>query len=70
MSTAEIKHTLEQLSSEERFFAASYLTVLMHRDDPDYRALLTERMERMDAGKKVAFEELLRAHTELEAKGL
>ena len=70
MSTSEIKNTLEQLSSEERFFAASYLTVLMHRDDPDYRALLAERMERMDAGKKVAFEELLRAHAELEAKGL
>lgn len=70
MSTAEIKLTLERMSPDERFFAASYLTVLMHHEDPEYRALLAERMERMDAGKKVAFEELLQAHEALEAKGL
>jgi hypothetical protein len=70
MSTAEIKRTLEQMTPDERFFAASYLTVLMHRDDPEYRTMLAERMARMDAGKKVSFEELLEAHAALEAKGL
>jgi hypothetical protein len=70
MSTSEIKRTLEQMNPEERFFAASYLTVLMHRDDPEYRAMLTERMTRMDAGKKASFEQLLQAHAALEAKGL
>ncbi len=70
MSTAEIKRTLDQMTAEERFFAASYLTVLMHRDDPEYRSLLAERMARMDAGKKVSLDEALRVHGELEAKGL
>lgn len=42
----------------------------MHGDAPEYRAMLAERMKRMDAGKKISFEEALRAHAELEAKGL
>lgn len=70
MSTSEIKRTLEQMSPDERCFAASYLTVLMHGDDPEYRAMLAERMTRMDAGKKVSFEEFLQEHASLEAKGL
>ena len=70
MSTAEIKRTLEQMTADERFFAASYLTVLMHRDDPEYGVMLAERMGRMDMGKKVSLEEALRAHGALEAKGL
>lgn len=70
MSTAEIKRTLEQMTADERFFAASYLTVLMHRDDPEYGIMLAERMGRMEAGKKVFYEELLQAHAALEAKGL
>ncbi len=70
MSTAEIKRTLEQLTAEERFYAASYLTVLMHRDDPEYRGMLDERMTRMDAGRKISLDELLQAHVAMEAKGL
>ena len=70
MSTSEIKRTIEKMSPTERFFAASYLTVLLHRDDPEYRAMLEERMTRMEGGKKRSFEELLRAHAALEAKGL
>ncbi len=58
------------MTQDERFFAASYLTVLMHGDDPEYRAMLAERMKRMDAGKKVSFEQALSAHAGLEAKGL
>lgn len=69
MSTSEIKRTLDQLNPDERFFAASYLTVLMHSDDPEYRATLAERMARMDAGQKVSFQELLQAHADLDSKG-
>lgn len=58
------------MTPEERFFAASYLTVLMHRDDPEYRDMLVERMTRMDAGEKVSLDELLGAHAALEAKGV
>ncbi len=58
------------MTSEERFFAASYLTVLMHRDDADYSAMLDDRMNRMDAGKRASFDDLLQAHAALEAKGL
>ncbi len=70
MSTADIKRTLEELTPDERFFAASYLTVLMHRDDLEYGTLLAERMDRMDAGQKVSLDEALRAHNDLESKGL
>lgn len=70
MSTSEIKRTLEQLTPDERFFAASYLTVLMHQDDPEYRAMIADRLVRMDAGRKVSLEEALRAHAALEEKGM
>ncbi len=70
MSTSEIKRTLDEMTPEERFFAASYLTLLMHRDDPEYQAMLDQRMSRMDAGRKASFDELLKEHAALEAKGL
>lgn len=69
MSTAEIKRTIEEMSPTERFFAASYLTVLLHRDDPEYRAMLAERMTRIGTGSKRSYEDLLQAHAALDPSG-
>jgi hypothetical protein len=70
VSTAEIKQTIEAMSDEERFFAASYLGVLIHRDDAEYLRTLGERMDRVAQGKKITLEQALKAHDTLEAEGL
>jgi limonene-1,2-epoxide hydrolase len=70
MSTAEIKQTIEAMSDEERFFAASYLGVLIHRDDAEYLRVLGERMDRVAQGNKITLEQALKAHDALEAEGL
>ncbi len=70
MSTAEIKQTIEAMSDEERFFAASYLGVLIHRDDHEYRRMLGERMDRVTQGNKVTLDQALKAHDALESEGL
>jgi hypothetical protein len=70
MSTAEIKSGIDQMSDEERFFAAAYLQHLAQSRDPVYQALLTDRMQRMEAGKKVTREQLLRVQQALETEGL
>lgn len=58
------------MNDNERFFAAAYLQHLAQSRDPGYQRLLAERLERMDKGKKVTREQLLRVHQTLEAEGL
>jgi hypothetical protein len=70
MSTTEIRASIDQMSDEERFFAAAYLQHVAHERDPAYRALLAERMRRMDGGHKVSLEQAGRVHQALEAEGL
>jgi hypothetical protein len=70
MSTAEIKSSIDRMSEEERFFAAAYLCHLSQSRDPVYQALLAERLNRMDAGRKVTREQLLRVQQALESEGL
>ena len=70
MSTAEIKQTIEAMSEEERFFAASYLGVLIHRNDSEYRRALGERMDRIGQGNKITLSQALKTHNALEAEGL
>jgi hypothetical protein len=70
VSTADIKATIDQMTDEERFFAAAYLQHRSQGADPGYQALLAARMKRMDAGRKVTFEQALRIHEALEAEGL
>jgi hypothetical protein len=70
MSTAEIKSGIDRMSDGERFFAAAYLQHLAQSGDAVYQALLTERLQRMEAGKKVTREQLLRVQQALETEGL
>ncbi|HAK05936.1 MAG TPA: hypothetical protein DCO65_01470 [Spartobacteria bacterium] len=70
MSTAEIKQTIEGMSDEERFFAASYLGVLIRREDPDYRRALGERLDRIAHGSKLTLDQAVKTHAALESEGL
>ncbi len=70
MTTSEIKDSIDKLTDEERFFAAAYLQHRAQESDPAYQAMLAERMNRMDAGKKVTLEQVHRVHETLESEGL
>ena len=70
MTTAEIKANIDKLTDEERFFAAAYLQHRAQENDPAYQTMLSERMNRMDAGKKVTLEQVQRIHQTLESEGL
>ena len=58
MSTADIKTSIERMTEDERFFAAAYLQDLARMNDPAHQFLLAERMNRMDAGQKISFEQV------------
>ncbi len=70
MSTLEIRQQIDQMTEEERFFAAAYLQHLSQHQDPRYRAMLSERMQRMDAGRKITLEQAQRLHQALEVEGI
>jgi hypothetical protein len=70
VSIAEIKASIDQMTDEERFFAAAYLQHRAQANDPAYQAVLAERMKRMDAGQKVTLQQAQRIHDALEAEGL
>lgn len=69
MTTTQVKQQIDAMSEEDRFFAAAYLQHLANRDNPEHIAQLTEANKRMDAGHKVAFEELVAMHEALLAEG-
>jgi hypothetical protein len=70
MSTAEIKASIDKMTADERFVAAAYLQHLARMNEPAWQASLTERMQRMDIGQKVSFEQLERVHHTLQSEGL
>jgi hypothetical protein len=70
VSIAEIKASIDRMTDEERFFAAAYLKHRAQENDPAYRALLSERMKRMDAGQKVTLDQAQRIHEALDAENL
>jgi propanediol dehydratase small subunit len=70
VSVGEIKTLIDQMSTEERFFAAAYLRHLAEAADPAYRKTLTEKLDRMAEGKKVSHDQLRRIHEALEREGL
>ena len=67
VSTSDIKAGIDQMTEDERFFAAAYLQHLAQESDPAYQTTLAERQKRMDAGHKVTFEQVHRIHDVLEA---
>jgi hypothetical protein len=70
MSTLDIKTNIDQMTEDERFFAAAYLHHLAQENDPAYQMTLAERIKRMDAGHSVTLEQAHRIHDVLEAEGL
>ncbi|WP_395740358.1 hypothetical protein [Prosthecobacter sp.] len=70
MTPTETKHQIDAMSDEDRFFAAAYLEHLSHAKDAAYRLSLSERMRRMDSGKKVSLEQLEGLHLALEPEGV
>jgi len=69
MSFAEIKEKVAELTDEERLDLEAWLLCLRLGNDPAWLAEMDRRMAKMDAGKKVSQEEVLRMHQELLAKG-
>ncbi len=70
MTTQQVKQQIDAMTDDDRFFATAYLDHLASEKDSSYQAELTERMNRMDAGKKVSLEQLERLHHALEHEGL
>jgi hypothetical protein len=70
MSTSDIKANIDQMTEDERFFAAAYLQHLVQANDPAYQTALAERIKRIEAGHKVTLEQVQRVHNVLEAEGL
>jgi hypothetical protein len=70
MTTVEIRQSIDQMTDEERFFATAYLQHLSQQQDPQYQTMLSERMQRMDAGKKVTLEQAVKIHQALKAEGI
>ncbi len=70
MSVAELKHTVDQCSREERLFLAAYLQHKMHAPELSEAADLETRMSQMDAGDKIPFSNILKLHEELIKAGV
>jgi hypothetical protein len=70
VSITEIKASIDRMTGEERFFAAAYLQHRAQASDPADQALLSERMRRMDAGRKVTLDQAQRIHEALASEGL
>ncbi len=70
MSAAQLKQFVDQTTTEERTFLRVYLSEAFPDDESVDAGRLDQRMKEMDAGRGVAWEELLKQHGELKAKGL
>jgi hypothetical protein len=70
VSTLDIKANIDQMTEDERFFAAAYLHHLAQKNDPAYQITLAERIKKMDAGHKFTLDQAHRIHDVLEAEGL
>lgn len=70
MSVAELKQTVDSLSTEERLFLSAYLHHLSRAGDPAHKAELGKRLRRIEEGKKITLEQAQRLHESLESEGL
>lgn len=70
MSLAEIRSNVEAMTPDERLYAAACIQFLANDNDPAYRAMLAERMKRMDRGAKVPWNKVLKVHRALEKEGI
>jgi hypothetical protein len=70
MSVAQLKKIIDQTTTEERLFLRTYLSEAFPEDESVDAGRLDQRMKEMDTGRGVAWEEMLKQHGELKAKGL
>ena len=69
MSLAEIKAELKTMNRAERLTLVEYVEILNRLDDANVREEVNAAMRRMDAGRKIAEEEVLDTHRRLLAEG-
>ena len=69
MSLAEVKASVPEMSTEERFEVAALIAHLNRADGPEYQSELGRRMAAMGSGRKITQVELERRHQELSAQG-
>jgi hypothetical protein len=70
MSVAELKRIVDESSSEERRFLRAYLAEAYPDDDTFDGSELDRRMNEMESGKVVSWEQVALSHEALKAKGL
>jgi hypothetical protein len=70
LTTADIMAGIDQMTQDERFWAAAYLQNRAQENDPCCQVTLAERRESMEAGHKVTLEQVHRIHDALESEGL
>ncbi len=69
MSVAEIRTEVAKMSREERLDLEAYLLFLAQEEDPEYLAMLDERVRRMERGEVVTAADFEAAHARLCAEG-
>ena len=69
MSVAELKHAIDELTSDERLELAEYLRWRSRKDDPEWQAELGRRLDRSLSGRGRSAEELQKLHDKLSDEG-
>jgi hypothetical protein len=69
MSTRAISETLEQMSPDERFFAAAWLHHRLQAEDEEWRREMQRTQADMDAGRKFSHGQVSAMHDALTAAG-
>ena len=69
MSLAEIKAELKTMNRAERLTLVEYVEILNRLDDANVHEEVNAAMRRMDAGRKIAEEEVFDTHQRLLAEG-
>ena len=70
MSTTQLKQTLDDLSPEDRFFAAAYLHHLAQSSDSAWMREMEQTHDAMTAGRKVSLKQVHEMHEALAERGL
>lgn len=69
MSVAELKHAVDDLTTDQRLELAEYLRWRSRKDDPEWQAELGRRLNRSLAGHGHSAAELQQLNDKLSAEG-
>lgn len=70
MSVAQVTREIEHMTVDEQFHVAAFIQHLADERDDDHRERLDAAMNRIDEGRKVAFDEVMARHADLERRGM